>query len=365
MNEKDKVAIERIESEVSKIDKKENKIFFFVLDTKGNPSGSLEYIYKLAKILHDNEYNVTMLYQLADKEDFVGVGEWLGENYASLNHEDIASNEVNVSPSDVLFIPEIFSNIMVQTKNLPCKRIALMQNYDYVLEQMPIASQWGDLGIMEALTNSDLNGALIKSIFPYVKTYTVNPYIDNMYGNTSEPKKMIINIISREQSDINKIIKPFYWKYPMYKWVSFRDLRGFPKEIYSQYLREAAITIWVDEDTSFGYGALEAMKSGSIVISKRTNLTQEWMEGENETTLSNCCVWFDSFHEVHKIIASVVRAFITDNVPNDIEDAVKPIIEKYTYDNTKEMLLTYMEGVLSNRKNEMKSLITQIKEREK
>ena len=105
MNEKDKVAIERIESELSKIDKKENKIFFFVLDTKGNPSGSLEYIYKLAKILHDNEYNVTMLYQLADKEDFVGVGEWLGENYASLNHEDIASNEVNVSPSDVLFIP--------------------------------------------------------------------------------------------------------------------------------------------------------------------------------------------------------------------------------------------------------------------
>ena len=48
---------------------------------------------------------------------------------------------------------------------------------------------------------------------------------------------MIINIISKEQSDINKIIKPFYWKYPMYKWVSFRDLRGFPKEIYSQYLK--------------------------------------------------------------------------------------------------------------------------------
>ena len=66
------------------------------------------------------------------------------KNYASLNHEDIASNEVNVS-SDVLFIPEIFSNIMVQTKNLPCKRIALMQNYDYIGTNA-YCSQWGDLG---------------------------------------------------------------------------------------------------------------------------------------------------------------------------------------------------------------------------
>lgn len=364
MNEKNQVAIERIENEISKIDKKENNIYFFVLDTKGNPSGSLEYIYKLAKILHDKEYNVTMLYQLSQDEDFVGVGEWLGEEYSSLNHADISSNEVSVSPSDVLFIPEIFSNIMIQTKKLPCKRIALLQNYDYILEQMPIASQWGDLGIMEAMTNSDLNASLVKSIFPYVKTYTVNPYIDKIYGETNEPKKLIINIISNNQDDINKIIKPFYWKYPMYKWVSFRDLRGFPKEIYSKYLRESAITIWVDENTSFGYGALEAMKSGSIVIAKNTTLAQEWMETEDGVTLSNCCVWFETFHEVHKIIASVVRAWITDNVPSDISEAVAKSIEKYTYENTSEKLLTYIDGIFDSRKNEMKSLITQIKEKE-
>jgi hypothetical protein len=37
----------------------------------------------------------------------------------------------------------------------------------------------------------------------------------------------------------------------MYKWVSFRDVRGFPKEKYAELLREGAITIWVDENTSF------------------------------------------------------------------------------------------------------------------
>ena len=45
MTEKDKIAIERIQNEILKIDYKENYIFFFVLDTKGYPCGSLEYIY--------------------------------------------------------------------------------------------------------------------------------------------------------------------------------------------------------------------------------------------------------------------------------------------------------------------------------
>lgn len=361
MEEKDLIVIDRIQAEINKIENKESNIYFFVLDTKGNPSGSLEYIYKLALILKENDYNVTMLYQKDENEEFVGVEEWLGIKYSELPHEDIASEEVSVAPSDILFIPEIFSNIMIQTKKLPCKRIIITQNYDYILEQMPMSAQWGDLGIMETITNTDINASLVKEIFPYVKTTTIDPYIDDMYGSTDEPKKLIINIIAKDQSDINKIIKPFYWKYPMYKWVSFRDLRGFPKEMYSQLLRESALTIWVDEDTSFGYGALEAMKSGSIVMAKTTELAQKWMEQGDGVNLKNCCVWFDTFHESHRMIASVVRAWITDNIPSEIEESVKESLSLYSYENTKNKLLKYIDGVFDNRKNEMQTLITTIK----
>lgn len=364
MEEKDLIVIDRIQTEIDKIDKKESKIYFFVLDTKGNPSGSLEYIYKLAMILHENGYKTVMLYQKEEKEEFVGVGDWLGIKYTELTHEDISSDEVSVSPSDILFIPEIFSNVMIQTKKLPCKRIVILQNYDYILEQMPISAQWGDLGMMEAVTNTDINASLVKEIFPYVKTTTIDPYIDDMYGTTDEPKKLIVNIIARNQEDINKIIKPFYWKYPMYKWVSFRDLRGFPKEQYSQLLREAALTIWVDENTSFGYGALEAMKSGSIVMAKTTELAQKWMEQGDGVNLKNCCVWFDTFHESHKMIASVVRAWITDNIPSEIGEAVNESLRLYSYEKTKNDFLTYINGVFEIRKKEMQSLITTIKSKE-
>ena len=353
---KDSKVLSRINAELEKIDKKENRIYFFVIDTKGNPSGSLEYIYKLAYLLHEENYNVTMLYQ---EEEFVGVREWLGDKYADLPHEDIAKDEVNVSPSDILFIPELFSNIMTQTKSLPCKRVAILQNYNYVLEQIPMSVQWGDFGIMEAITNTDLNAELIKDIFPYIKTTTIKPYIDPMFGKTNTPKELTINIVAKDQTDINKIIKPFYWKYPMYKWVSFKDLRGFPKEHFANLLREGAITLWVDEDTNFGYTPLEAMKSGSIVIAKIPTEEIEWTTNENGQ-LQNCCVWFNTFHELHRIIASVVRGYITDNVPEELIKEADRVASEYTIENTKNSLIEYIEKTCTNRKTEIESVKKQV-----
>ena len=48
MSNKKKRILENIKTEIEKIDKKENRLYFFVIDTKGAPSGSLEYIYNLA-----------------------------------------------------------------------------------------------------------------------------------------------------------------------------------------------------------------------------------------------------------------------------------------------------------------------------
>ena len=361
MNKKEEKALKRVQAEIKKIDKKENNVFFFILDTKGNPSGSLEYIYKLAMIAKNDGYKVAMLYQSADKDDkFVGVKDWLGEDYANIPHYDIASDDVEITPSDILFIPEIFANVMNQTKKLPCKRIAILQNYDYLVEQMPFAAQWGDFGILDAITNTEHNAELLKDIFPYVKTKVITPYIDKMFGTTIKPKKMIVNIVASDQEDINRIIKPFYWKYPSFKWVSFRDLRGFSKEQFAESLRDAAITIWIDDKTSFGYSALEAMKSGSIVIAKIPEDPLKWMNEDSEDKvgkLRNCCIWFDDFHEVQRAIASVVRSWITDKVPSTLFDEAKKVNELYPFETTKKEFSEYLNGIIENRKKEMEQLV--------
>lgn len=361
MEEKDLVAVERIEQEIKRINKNENKIYFFVIDSAGSPSGSLEYIYKLAYLLKESGYNVAMLYQ--KEEEFIGVDSWLGTKYSGLPHYDIGDEEISVAPSDILFIPEIFANVMMQTRKLPCKRIAILQNYDYVLEQMPVSAQWGDLGIMEAIVNTEMNGELLKDIFPYVKTKVISPYIDEMFFPSQQPKKMIVNVITKDHKTINRLLKPFYWKYPIYKWVTFRHLNGFPKETFAQMLRDGAITIWEDDETHFGYSALEAIHSGSLVIAKTSDKIQEWMKKDG--ALRNCCVWFNEFEEVHKIIASVIRAWITNNVPSEIEESCQEVVKLYSKEKTKNDIIDYVRDVIQKRKAEMESMILTIKNQKK
>ena len=357
MSEKDLKVIENIEKEISKIDKKENKVFFFVIDTKGVPSGSLEYIYNLALILKGEGYDVSMLHT---EDEFVGVEAWLGEEYANLPHYNVNKGEIGTAPSDLLFIPEIYSQVMNQTKNLPCKRVAILQNYDYVVEQMPYAAQWGDFGILEGITNSDFQAAELNGSFPYVKLTKVTPYISKIFGTTDEPKKMIVNVIAKDQSDIKKVVKPFYWKYPMFRWVSFKDLRNLSKDEFATALREAAVTIVVDEDASFCYSALEAMKSGSITICKVPKTELDWATS-SDGTLSNCCVWFDDYDTLHKQIASVVRSWVTDKVPSILDEEAKKILSQFSYDNTKKEFMAFVNNVFEKRKKEMEELIIQVK----
>lgn len=358
MDKKKQKIIENIEKEISRIDKKENKIYFFVIDTKGVPSGSLEYIYNLALMAKEEGYDVAMLHT---EEEFEGVASWLGEEYASLPHYNVNKGEVGTSPSDLLFIPEIYSQVMNQTKNLPCKRVVILQNYDFVVEQMPYAAQWGDFGIMEGITNSDYQAAELNEVFPYVKLTKVTPYISKVFGSTIEPKKMIINVIAKDQSDIKKIVKPFYWKYNHLRWVSFKELRNLPKLEFAKALREGAITIVVDENASFMYSALEAMKSGSIVMVKVPTTEVEWASGDE---LPNCCVWFNDYDTLHKQIASVVRAWITDKVPPVLAEEAKKSTEKYTRENSKKEFMGYVEKALGKRKKEMEELLTQVKKQE-
>lgn len=357
MTAKDTKIIENIDKEISKIDKKENHVYFFVIDTKGVPSGSLEYIYNLALILKNDGYDVSMLHT---EDEFVGVGAWLGEEYTSLPHYNVNSGEIGTSPSDLLFIPEIYSQVMNQTKNLPCKRVAILQNYDFVVEQMPYSAQWGDFGILEGIANSDYQANELTKAFPYVKLTKVTPFISKVFGDTNEPKKMIVNVIVKDQSDIKRIVKPFYWKYPAFKWVSFRDVRNLSKEDFATALREAAITIIVDENASFGYSALEAMKSGSITVCKMPTIEMEWTKSETET-FPNCCIWFDNFDTLHRQIASIVRAWITDNVPEVLAEESEKINSQFSYERTQKELLDYVNNVFGKRKQEMEELKIQVK----
>lgn len=371
-----KEIVQRIETEIGKLKDKSFKVLFYVPDAKNNATGYISYIYQMALTLQQLGYNVKMLYQLDneytaeelkkldlenqpidDNRVFVGVTESLGEKYATLEHANIQNEELEVSPSDFLIIPEVYSSVMNQTKKLSCKRIVLTQNYNYLTDFIQVGVSWANFGITDTITSCLNQAELVNSVFPYVKTKVLTPYIPSYFYEGNEPKKLIVNIITKSQKDANKIIKPFYWKYPMYKWVSFRDLRSYPREMFADYLREGAITIWVDSDTQFGYAPLEAIKSGNIVIGKIPELIPEWMLSEDKTQLLDNGIWFNDINSVHKIIADVIRTWINDDIPSEITNAMKETAKKYSFDEYKVNLDNLINSYINERVKEFEEVI--------
>jgi hypothetical protein len=344
--------IERIENEITKIETNDFKVYFFVLDTKGNPSGGVAYIYDVAHTLKTKGYNVTMLHQ---EKEFVGVGEWLGEKYSSLPHANIETDNVDVATSDILVIPEVFFNVMVQTKKLPCKRVILYQNFNYLAEFVNISATLADTNIGDIITTTKGQSDIIGECFPYMQRHIISPVIPNYFREGVEPKQLIVNIVTKDPSDIYKIVKPFYWKHPVYKWVSFRDIRGYSREAFADALREAAITIWVDNDSNFGYTPLEAIKSGSLVIARMPENLTDWMVDENNN-LTDSVFWFDNIVKCHSLIASVVHSWMEDEIPETVYEAQNEVKKLYSPEQHEQEVEEVFTKIIKERKNELISL---------
>lgn len=344
--------ISRIENEISKLNSKDFTMFFFTVDSKNVPSGSLVYTYELALTMKKLGYNVKMLYQVEQEfnkrqirkqkergtydpgnaQTFCGVQDWMGAEYGELEHINIAKkNTWQVSPSDFLFIPEAFASLMSQTyiHKIPCKRYVLLQNFDYVTEFIPFGMQWINFGIKDCIATTNVQANLIKDVMPYVQTTILNPYIPEYFRKPVKPKKLVVNIISKKQSDAHKLMKIFKWKYPVYEFVTFADLRNMPRDYYAECLKEGAITVWMDPETPFGYGALEAMRCNNIVMGQIPDRLQDWMFDENDNLRDNI-LWFNSMDEAPDLLAQVIGTWMQDEISPIVYEEMDKTNEQFT-----------------------------------
>lgn len=367
--------VKRIEDAIKSSENNDFTLFFFVIDCKNVPNSNMFYIYHMAKTLKDDGYNVKMLYQLGneysakeleelerkqkfinDDRRFIGVGEWLGEEYASIPHMNIANDKWAVSPSDFLFIPEAFASLMQQTYKYkaPCRRFVILQNYDYVTDFIPLGVEWKNYGIFDAITSTDKQAELIKSVFPYMRTKTVSPCIPDMFRKPIAPHKLYVNVIAKRQSDVGKFIRTFYWKYPMYKFVSFKDVRNLKQEVYAETLKNGAITVWMDDETPFGYAPLEAMRCGNVVIGKIPETIPEWMQDE-EGILNNG-FWVYDKNSLPDALSNVLTMWMNDAIPQELTDSVEETNKKYTQKQWTENVTSMMKELVDDRIAEFKSI---------
>lgn len=354
------VVLERVKAAIDKLDKKEFTVYFYVIDTKGVPSGSLLYIYKMAYELKELGYNVMMLHNERGG-DFIGIGEWAEKKYADLPHANIENQKkVAVSPADFLLIPDIYTEIMSQTKNLPCKRIIIFQNDEYFTRFIPLGVSPYTYKITDAIVNTSNSQAWIEKNLSRLKTRLVRPAISStMFRKPEKPRQLIVNFVCKDGNDTSRMVKPFFWKYPELKWVAHTQLNGLSQEVFADALRNGAITVWVDEEASFGYTPLEALKTGSIVIAKMPKKFADWMKTENG--LTDAIIWFDDFAEIPDLIAELVSRWMNDDIPQELYDEIDKMGKLHTREDMKaDIEKVFVEGFFKERKEDFESVLADL-----
>lgn len=283
--------------------------------------------------------------QIDPSKIFVGVGGWLGEEYANIPHMNIAHSQWKVSPSDILFIPEAFSSLMFQTyqHKAPCRRIVLLQNFSYVTDFIPYGVEWKNYGIYDVVASTQEQEKLIKSVFPYVRSKVLPPVVNSVFRKPIKPKKLLVNVITNDQRVLNRIVKTFYWKYPIYKFISFVDLRNLPRDEYAEKLRDGAITVWVDNETPFGHSALESLACDNILIGKVPDAIPEWMTNE-DGTLNDSGVWTYDINLIPDLLANVVGAWMQDDIPEQLLETMEKVNGEYTVEKWDKNV----ENIISN-----------------
>ncbi len=358
--------IEKIKKSLDNIKNKKTKFLFCVADTQ-MPVASTYEVYFHANVVKKMGYNVTIL---TERGDYI-IPTWIESELTDHKHVSMMDAKLTVSPEDVMIIPEVFTNIMEQTKDLPCIRIVLFQSVDYMLNSLLPGTDWKSFNITNVITTSESLKEFLQTYYGLTKfnTKVYNIGIPDYFKDTDIPKKPIISIVGRNANEISKIVKLFFSKYPQYSWITFDPMLTKTKPAqpmrrieFANRLRENFAAIWIDRIASLGTFPLECMKSGVLPICLKPDITPEYLIDRDEDNIavsvnSEAGIWTSDYYEIPSIIADAILNYLQDGIPDALYNNMKEVSEKYNQKNAEEELSKIYTEFLNERINIFENII--------
>ena len=338
----------KLEQSIENLKSEKSKIYLLVQDTKGNAKASIAYIYRLGLALQNNGFNPIMLHE---KPEYTGVSGWLTDDVSSLPHQSIEGQQLQIAPEDFIVLPELYGFVMSQIAKLPCGKIVLCQAYDHMLETLQPGETWSQFGFIKCITTSEIQKEFIENVFRGISYEILKPYISDVFEKQSLPPKPIVAIHSRDQRDAVNIIKAFYIKFPQYRWITFRDMRGLTEKEFATALKDCFLSVWVDDTSAYGTFPLESMKVGVPVLGLVPNLVPTWMNEDNG-------LWINNQIQLVDFIADFLQNWLEDNVnPELYKGMEKTVSELPTKENFETLSVSLFEQFLNTR---MESFLEQL-----
>jgi hypothetical protein len=346
--------IEKLESSLKRIEDGENVIYFLTYDTKNNPRAAIKNIYDMALSLNENGYKAKIL---VEDKTYGGVESWLGETYKGVEIVSIKDDNIEIKVEDVIVVPEHYSNVLPQLANVRAVKVMLVQQKDYIFETLSIGSRWSDFGFDKCITTSESTKKYISEYFPETLTYLVPPFIGDNFKPTDKVVKPYIAISCRDRLIHRKLISEFYLKFPHLRWVTFRDMVQMTYEEFSDNLKECMVSVWVDDENTFGTFPLESMKSGVPVVGKIPNIEPDW--------LSDNGMWTYELNKITELLGTYVLAWLEGvELTDEVKEVMKNTILPYSKETHTSNTTSIFGSLISIRTESIKNALEKFKTEE-
>jgi hypothetical protein len=330
--------IEKLESALGRLETKENVIYFLTYDTKNNARASVKHIYDMALTLKENG-NITKI--LVEDKTYTKP-EWLGESYDQIEVVSIKEDKINILIDDVIVVPEYYSNVLQQLSNVRCTKVMLVQQKEFIFETLPVGSRWSDYGFDRVIVTTEEAKKYVMEIFPESLVHIIPPIIGDNFKPTEGIVKPYVAISCRDRVKHRKLISEFYLKFPHLRWITFRDMVQMSYEEFSEGLKECMVSLWVDDESTFGTFPLESMKSGVPVVGKIPNTEPDW--------LSENGMWTYDENKIVDVLGTFVLAWLDGvELTNEVKDKMKETLLPYNTDITKNNILSVFSSFTNKR----------------
>ena len=375
MSEEMKISVEEAEAQkIEKIQLSLNKIatktskFLFCIPESQSPVASVYEIYFHATVAKNMGYDVIVM---VEKGDYI-VPTWIEKELTDLKHMPMSDPKLVVGPEDVMVIPEVFTNVMEQTKNLPCVRVGLLQSVDYMMNSLIPGTDWVSFGIHDIITTSETLKEWVEN-YHGVGKYNIMVYnigIPEYFEKSKLPQKPIISVIGRNANEISKFVKLFFGKFPQYSWVTFDPMvtkskppQPMRRVDFAKRLQSNFAALWIDRIASFGTFPLECMKSGVIPICLRPDIMPEYMierdeEGKVSKVVEGGGVWTENYYDLPVLAGEVLIKFLDDGINNEIYENMNKIVAKYNQKDSEIRLKEIYNSLINARVDFLNKAIT-------
>ena len=362
----DKEKLEKLNKSLNTIKDKKSK-FLFCVPTTNQPSALIYEIYYHIKVLKGMGFQV---YALTEDNDYVIPDYIETELTKDVEHVSMVKSKLSVSPEDFMVIPELFTNIMEQTKKLPCKRIGLLQSIDFMLNSLIPGVNWKSFGINDVITTSNKLKTMFEEYYGE-KTFNVKTYdigIPEYFKRDGKPQKPVISIVGRNANEISKIVKLFYSKYPHFNWITFDPMltkqkppQPMNRVDFAKRLRGNFAAVWVDRISSFGTFPLECLKSGVVPICLKPDITPDYIIDDKGEPLENIGYWTTNIYDLPDLIGNIISNFLDDNIPDTTYDGMEKLVENFNQKNSEKQLVEIYDGIVNDRITVFQEAINEFK----